>query len=106
MSSRSAATAGSLPAWEILQLPVLSDNYIYLLHDAASGATAAVDPAEAAPVIAAAGQRGWRISHILNTHHHGDHGGGNLATKRAHGPIIPGPAYDRERIPRLDIPVD
>ena len=106
MSSRSAATAGSLPAWEILQLPVLSDNYIYLLHDAASGATAVVDPAEAAPVIAAAEQRGWRISHILNTHHHGDHVGGNLAIKRAHGAIILGPAYDRERIPGLDIAVD
>lgn len=93
-------------AWEILQLPVLSDNYIYLLHDAAAGATAVVDPAEAAPVLAAAEQRGWRITHILNTHHHGDHVGGNLAIKQAHGATILGPAYDRDRIPGLDIAVD
>jgi hydroxyacylglutathione hydrolase len=111
MSSNTTATANRGDAnrhtgWEILQIPVLSDNYIYLLHDAATGATAVVDPAEAAPVLAAAEQRGWHISHILNTHHHGDHVGGNLAIKQAHGATILGPAYDRDRIPGLDIAVD
>jgi hydroxyacylglutathione hydrolase len=101
-----SSTGASPAAWEILQLPVLTDNYIYLLHDAASGATAVVDPAEAAPVLAAAEQRGWRISHVLNTHHHGDHVGGNLAIKQAHGAVILGPAYDRDRIPGIDIAVD
>ena len=42
---------------DIVQVPVLSDNYVYLAHDAASGATAVVDPAVAAPVIAAAEAR-------------------------------------------------
>jgi hydroxyacylglutathione hydrolase len=93
-------------AWEILQIPVLNDNYVYLLHDAATDVTAVVDPAEAAPILDAAEQRGWRITYILNTHHHGDHVGGNLAIKHAHGATILGPAYDRERIPGLDIPVD
>lgn len=110
MSSIAAATATGLGAlknpWEIVQIPVLSDNYVYLLHDAPSGATAVVDPAEAVPVLHAAEKRGWRISHILNTHHHGDHVGGNLAIKQAHGATILGPAYDRERIPGIDIAVD
>jgi len=68
---------------EILQIPVLSDNYVYLIHDRTSGETAAVDPAEAAPVLAATENRGWHLSHILNTDHHGDHTGGNLALKKA-----------------------
>jgi hydroxyacylglutathione hydrolase len=94
------------PALEIVQLPVLNDNYVYLVHDAPSGQTAVVDPAVAAPVLAAAQQRGWRISHILNTHHHGDHVGGNLEIKQATGAKVIGPAYDRDRIPGLDQAVD
>ncbi len=94
------------PPLEIVQIPVLSDNYVYLLHDAPSGQTAVVDPAVTAPVLAAAQQRGWRISHILNTHHHGDHVGGNLEIKQATGAKVIGPAYDPDRIPGLDQPVD
>lgn len=104
-SAKTSAVAGD-NAWEIVQIPVLSDNYVYLLHDAPSGATAVVDPAEAVPILNAAEKRGWRISHILNTHHHGDHVGGNLAIKQAHGATVIGPAYDRERIPGIDIAVD
>ena len=61
---------------EIVVFPMLSDNYGFLIHDPASGATAVVDPAEAAPTLAACTARGWRLTHILNTHHHGDHVGG------------------------------
>ncbi|MEC7676060.1 MAG: MBL fold metallo-hydrolase, partial [Pseudomonadota bacterium] len=68
---------------DIVQIPVLSDNYVYLAHDAASGATLVVDPAVAAPVAAAAEARGWRLTHILNTPHHGDHTGANLELKAA-----------------------
>lgn len=117
MSSQKSAHSGqshaqqsrshrSISPWQILQIPVLNDNYVYLLYDASTGATAVVDPAVAEPVLTAAEERGWRISHILNTHHHGDHVGGNLAIKQAHGATILGPAYDRERIPGLDIAVD
>jgi hydroxyacylglutathione hydrolase len=106
MPSNTAATTGKSNSWEIVQIPVLSDNYVYLLHDAVNGATAVVDPAEAAPVIAAAEKRGWRITHILNTHHHGDHVGGNLAIKQTFGAVVLGPAYDKARIPGLDIAVD
>src|SRR5690606_10766255 len=77
---RARPPGANLPAMplEIQIVPVLSDNYVWLAHEPRSGATAVVDPAVAAPVLAAATRRGWRISHILNTHHHGDHVGGNL----------------------------
>ena len=32
---------------EVVRIPVLSDNYVWLVHDAASGETVAVDPAVA-----------------------------------------------------------
>jgi hydroxyacylglutathione hydrolase len=88
---------------EILQIPVLEDNYVYLLHEPDSGATAAVDPAVAGPVLEALDARGWRLSHVLNTHHHGDHVGGNLALKAATGCAIVGAAGDRHRIPGIDL---
>ncbi|QJD28794.1 hydroxyacylglutathione hydrolase [Methylococcus geothermalis] len=88
---------------EILQIPVLEDNYVYLLHEPGSGATAAVDPAVAGPVLEALDARGWRLSHVLNTHHHGDHVGGNLELKAATGCVIVGAAGDRHRIPGIDV---
>jgi hydroxyacylglutathione hydrolase len=90
---------------EILQLPALNDNYIYLLRDSASGAVAAVDPACAESVLEALAQRGWRLDYIFNTHHHSDHVGGNLQLKQATGCKIIASQYDRERIPGLDIVV-
>jgi hydroxyacylglutathione hydrolase len=91
---------------QIALVPLLTDNYGYLLHDSASGATAIVDPSEAAPVLAAAEAHGWRLSHILNTHHHADHSGGNLGLKQATGAAVVGPAPDRARIPGIDIALD
>lgn len=90
---------------EIVQIPVLQDNYVYLLHDHGSGKTAAVDPAEARPVLVELERRGWRLSHVLNTHHHGDHVGGNLELKRRTGCVIVGMGRDRERIPGIDVAV-
>ncbi len=90
---------------DIVQIPVLNDNYVYLVRDAASESTAVVDPAVAAPVSEALSARGWTLTHILNTHHHGDHVGGNLELKAATGCTIVGPAADRDRIPGIDIAV-
>lgn len=90
---------------EIQQIPVWSDNYVYLAHEAETGLTAVVDPAEAAPVLAAAEKRGWKITHIINTHHHPDHVGGNLEIKDATGCTIVGAACDAERIPGIDVQV-
>lgn len=87
---------------EIVQLPVLRDNYVYLLHDTATGQTAVVDPAEAEPVLSALESRNWKLTHILNTHHHADHVGGNLALKQATGCRVVGRSAAREIIPGLD----
>ncbi len=86
---------------EIQQIPVLEDNYVYLAHEPESGATAVIDPAVAEPVLAAARKRGWRISHILNTHNHGDHVGGNRAIQEATGCRIVGFRDDAHRIPGI-----
>jgi hydroxyacylglutathione hydrolase len=82
--------------------PCLADNYGFLLHDSASGATAAVDTPDARAILAALDERGWRLTHILNTHHHGDHAGGNLALKAQTGCRIVGPRADAARIPGID----
>ncbi len=89
---------------EIVQIPVLQDNFIYLAR-APSGAVAVVDPAVAEPVLAEADKRGWKITHILNTHHHGDHVGGNLEIKAATGCTIVGATHDHGRIPGVDVEI-
>ena len=90
---------------EIVRIPALTDNYIWLVHDPASDQTMVVDPAEAVPVLAEADQRGWRIGQIWNTHWHPDHTGGNAAIKAATGALVIGPSAEAERIPTLDIAV-
>jgi hydroxyacylglutathione hydrolase len=87
---------------EVVRIPVLQDNYIWMAHDGVSGETVVIDPAEAAPVLAEADARGWRIGQIWNTHWHGDHIGGNAAIKAATGCIITGPAAEAAKIPTLD----
>lgn len=89
----------------ILQIPVLTDNYIYLVHDPVSKDTAAIDPALAQPVMDALDKNGWRLTYILNTHHHWDHVGGNLELKQKTGCKIIAAQSDRDRIPGIDIGV-
>lgn len=90
-------------ALDVIRIPVLSDNYIWLVHDAASGETMVVDPAVAEPVLDAAAARGWTITAIWNTHWHPDHTGGNAAIKAATGATVYGPAAEAARIPTLDV---
>ncbi|MFI3219812.1 MAG: hydroxyacylglutathione hydrolase, partial [Methylococcales bacterium] len=87
---------------DIIQIPVLTDNYIYLLHDSGSGETAVVDPAVAEPVLAVLKQKGWQLTYILNTHHHSDHVGGNVELKRQTGCQIIASEFDKHRIPSVD----
>ncbi len=95
-----------MPRLDIDLIPVLRDNYIHLLHDRETGATAVVDPALAEPVEALLAQRGWTLTHIFNTHHHDDHTGGNLRLKAATGCRIVGAGADAQRLPGLDIPLE
>lgn len=89
--------------FSVHSIPLLNDNYSFLIRVEDSDITAVVDPAVAEPMLSAARERGWRLTHILNTHHHGDHVGGNLAIKEATGATIVGPAADRDRIPGIDV---
>ncbi len=91
-----------MSALDILQINVLNDNYIYLIHDPDSGETACVDPAVAGPVKQALARKGWTLSQIFNTHHHGDHTGGNMELKQAFGCTITGNGNDAARIPGID----
>ena len=90
---------------DIRQIPCLSDNYGYLIRDRASGAVAAIDTPDPEAINAALDEAGWRLTHILNTHHHWDHAGGNLALKEKWGCEIIGPRDEADRIPGLDRPV-
>jgi hydroxyacylglutathione hydrolase len=94
-----------MAALEIVLVPALSDNYVYLAHDADTGDTAVIDPAEAAPVEMALKERGWKLTHILNTHHHMDHIGGDAELKAAYGCPIVGPRSEAKRIPEMDVMV-
>lgn len=89
-------------ALELVTIPCLSDNYAYLAHDAATGATAVVDVPEAAPILNALRERGWKASHILITHHHNDHIDGVPALAAATGARVIGAAADAHRLPPLD----
>jgi len=91
---------------KIIQIPVLTDNYIYLLHDTASGSTAVVDPALSQPVLDELKHQGWRLDWILNTHHHSDHVGGNLELKAKTGCQVIAANSDKDRIPGFDKGVD
>jgi hydroxyacylglutathione hydrolase len=88
---------------EIFQIPCLQDNYGFLVHDPDTGATATIDTPEVAPINQALAAKGWRLTHILNTHHHFDHAGGNEELKAQWGCQVVGAAIDAERIPGIDM---
>jgi len=87
---------------EIRQFPCLSDNYGYLVRDRATGEVAAIDTPDAEAINAALAREGWRLTHILNTHWHPDHAGGNLALKDKWGCRIIGPRGEAAKIPGVD----
>lgn len=87
---------------ELVILPALSDNYTYLLHDSATGATACVDVPEAEPVKAALADRGWTLTEIWLTHHHPDHIGGVDALRASYDAKVTGARADRHRLPLLN----
>ena len=90
---------------EVHQFPCLNDNYCFLLHDPTTGATAVVDTPEVAPIETALKEKGWKLTHVINTHHHWDHMAGNeeLAATRC---AVVGPKHEvKGAIPGVDISV-
>lgn len=87
---------------EIHQFACLSDNYGYLIHDPEADMTAAIDTPDIAPIEAALRSHGWQLTHILNTHHHADHAGGNLTLQERTGCTIIGPRDEADKIPGID----
>ncbi|OLP53693.1 hydroxyacylglutathione hydrolase [Rhizobium rhizosphaerae] len=94
-----------MAAFALELFPCRTDNFGVLLHDPDSGETAAIDAPEEAAILAALERRGWTLTHILTTHHHGDHVEGNLALKTRFDARIIGPAEEASRIPGIDMTV-
>ena len=86
---------------EVVLFPCLSDNYGFLLHDAETGATAAIDTPDAREIAKQCETRGWTLTEIWNTHWHPDHAGGNLALKRRYDCKVRGP--EQAAIPARDM---
>jgi hydroxyacylglutathione hydrolase len=89
----------------VVAIPMLKDNYSWLVEDSVTGARGIVDPAEAAPAIAVIDQRGGRLDTIFLTHHHLDHVGGAVELARRYGARVVGNAGDAPRLPPLDVAV-
>lgn len=87
---------------ELLTIPCRTDNYAFLIHDAASGRTGCIDVPDHQPILAALAERGWTLTHILITHHHDDHIAGVETLRNATGAQVFGAAADAHRLPRLD----
>ena len=88
---------------EVFQLPVLQDNYIYILRDENTQKTAVVDPALSEPVNLFLEEKNWELDFIFNTHHHWDHTDGNIKLKKKWNCPIFGFIKDAHRIPGIDI---
>lgn len=87
----------------ISQIPVLADNYIYIITESTSRITACVDPSVCDEVVNFLNKNGLKLDFILNTHHHSDHVGGNLELKDKYNCKIIGSLMDKARIPGIDI---
>lgn len=91
-----------MPQLDIHQFNCLKDNYGVLIRDAAAGVTASIDVPETEALQRALTETGWKLTHILTTHHHADHTQGNLAIKAATGCTIIGPKAEAAKIPGID----
>ena len=88
---------------EIIQIPLLSDNYSYIIRDKNTNITGCIDPSVAKDIVNVLQNRGMDLNFILNTHHHHDHVGGNQELKEIYNCKIIGCYNDQNRIPGIDI---
>ncbi len=91
---------------ELITIPCRSDNYAFLVHDAATGETALFDAPETAPIKAELDARGWTLTDLFITHHHGDHIEGVDDLRAAYGCRVVGGKHDAGRLPALDKAVE
>ena len=91
---------------EIITIPALSDNYIWLIHNSENNLTAAIDPAEAEPVEKILNEKGWELNQIINTHHHFDHTNGNYKLKEKWHSQLIAPRMEKSKIPSIDLEVE
>jgi hydroxyacylglutathione hydrolase len=88
---------------EIHQFLCLTDNFGVLVHVPETGATAAIDAPDAAPILKALTEKNWRLTDILVTHHHADHTQGIPGLKAAYPDVhVVGPAKEAGQIRTLD----
>lgn len=93
--------------FEIISVPVLSDNYIHLIINKSTASVVAVDPGVAKPLIDFIKSKNFHLSDIFLTHHHGDHIGGVHDLKQNFPHVnIYGHVLDRHRLPDLTHPVN
>jgi hydroxyacylglutathione hydrolase len=95
-----------MPRFIIEQFPCREDNFGILVHDPATKLTAAIDAPDAAAIERALQRTGWALTHILVTHHHGDHVEGIAALKARHGARVVANRADAHRIPGVDETVE
>lgn len=92
-------------AVEVRLVPCLSDNYAVILHEADTNTTVLIDAPEAPPIERALDNAGWKLTHILITHKHGDHVQGIPALKKKYGASVIGPRGEASEIPLIDTKV-
>ena len=90
---------------DVALIPILSDNYAYLVIDRAAGVAAVVDPGDVEPVLAALEREGVKLAAIWATHHHGDHIAGIEPLRAQFDVPVYGGARDRGRILGLSHPL-
>ena len=90
-------------AVEVRLIPCLSDNYAVLVHEPVSKTTALIDAPEATPILSALDKEGWKLTHILITHHHPDHVQGIKAIRAKFPVPVYGPRAEADKIPDISV---
>ena len=89
--------------FSVMQIPLLKDNYSYIISDIISKTTTCIDPGNAEEILRYLKKNNLKLDYILNTHHHSDHVGGNLELKKIFNCKIVGSFTDLNRIPGIEL---